>query len=63
MEIKRTKEEAQQELIKKFGLKKTSDFQIALQQGKKRTRRSEKVNFSLSKKDKQQACPFLFCSP
>jgi hypothetical protein len=34
MEIKRTKEEAQQELIEKFGLRKTSDFQLALQQGK-----------------------------
>ncbi len=34
METKRTKEEAQQELIEKFGLKKTSDFQLALQQGK-----------------------------
>ena len=30
----RTKEEAQQELIEKFGLRKTSDFQLALQQGK-----------------------------
>jgi len=34
METKRTKEEAQQELIEKFGLRKTSDFQLALQQGK-----------------------------
>lgn len=34
MEQKRTKEEAQQELIEKFGLRKTSDFQSALQQGK-----------------------------
>ncbi len=33
METKRTKEEAQQELIEKFGLKKTSDFQLALQKG------------------------------
>ncbi len=31
---KRTKEEAQQELIEKFELRKTSDFQLALQQGK-----------------------------
>ncbi|MBT4433129.1 hypothetical protein HOC90_02110 [Candidatus Falkowbacteria bacterium] len=30
---KRTKEEAQQELIEKFGLKKTSDFQLVLQRG------------------------------
>ncbi len=30
----RTKEEAQQELIEKFGLRKTLDFQLALQQGK-----------------------------
>ncbi len=29
----RTKEEAQQELMEKFGLRKTSDFQLALQQG------------------------------
>ena len=34
MGTKRTKEEAQQELIEKFGLRKTSDFQLALQQGK-----------------------------
>lgn len=34
METKRTKEGAQQELIEKFGLRKTSDFQLALQQGK-----------------------------
>lgn len=34
METKRTKEEAQQELIEKFGLRKTSDFQLSLQQGK-----------------------------
>lgn len=34
METKRTKEEAQQELIEKFGLRKTSDFQLALQQDK-----------------------------
>ncbi|MFA5130948.1 MAG: hypothetical protein WC467_00825 [Patescibacteria group bacterium] len=34
METKRTKEDAQQELIEKFGLRKTSDFQLALQQGK-----------------------------
>jgi hypothetical protein len=34
METKRTKESAQQELIEKFGLRKTSDFQLALQQGK-----------------------------
>lgn len=34
MDTDRTKEEAQQELIEKFGLKKTSDFQLALQQGK-----------------------------
>ena len=33
METKRTKEEAQQELLEKFGLKKTSDFQSALRQG------------------------------
>jgi hypothetical protein len=32
--MKRTKEEAQQELIEKFGIRKTSDFQAALQQGK-----------------------------
>lgn len=32
-EQKRTKEEAQQELFEKFGLKKTSDFQLALQKG------------------------------
>jgi len=31
---KRTKEQAQQELIEKFGMRKTSDFQSALQQGK-----------------------------
>lgn len=30
---KRTKEEAQDELIEKFGLRKTSDFQVALRQG------------------------------
>ena len=30
---KRTKEEAQQELIEKFGIRKTSDFQSALQKG------------------------------
>ncbi|PKM87992.1 hypothetical protein CVU83_02310 [Candidatus Falkowbacteria bacterium HGW-Falkowbacteria-2] len=30
----RTKEEAQQELIEKFGMRKTSDFQLALKQGK-----------------------------
>lgn len=34
METKRTKKEAQQELIEKFGLGKTSDFQLALQEGK-----------------------------
>lgn len=37
METNRTKEEARQELIEKFekfGLKKTSDFQLTLQQGK-----------------------------
>lgn len=34
MEKKKTKERVQQELIEKFGLKKTSDFQLALQQGK-----------------------------
>ncbi|PIZ98448.1 MAG: hypothetical protein COX77_04445 [Candidatus Komeilibacteria bacterium CG_4_10_14_0_2_um_filter_37_10] len=34
VEIKRTKEEAQQELMEKFGLKQTWDFQLALQQGK-----------------------------
>ena len=34
METHRTKEEAQQELLEKFGLRKTSDFQLALQQGK-----------------------------
>ncbi len=34
METKRTKEEAQLELNEKFGLKKTSDFQLALQEGK-----------------------------
>jgi hypothetical protein len=34
LETKRTKEEAQQKLIEKFGLRKTSDFQLALQQGK-----------------------------
>jgi len=34
METKRTKEEAQQELMEKFGLRETSDFQSALQQGK-----------------------------
>jgi hypothetical protein len=34
METKRTKEDAQQELIEKFGLRKTSDFQLALQQGR-----------------------------
>ncbi len=34
METKRTKEEAQKKLIEKFGLRKTSDFQTALQQGK-----------------------------
>jgi len=34
METKRSKEDAQQELIEKFGLRKTSDFQLALQQGK-----------------------------
>ena len=34
METKRTTEEAQQELIEKLGLRKTSDFQLALQQGK-----------------------------
>lgn len=33
MEGKRTKEEAQQELIEKFNLRKTSDFQLALQNG------------------------------
>lgn len=34
IETKRTKEEAQQELIEKFGLRKTADFQLALQEGK-----------------------------
>ena len=34
VEKKRSKEEAQQELIEKFGMRKTSDFQLALQQGK-----------------------------
>jgi hypothetical protein len=34
METGRTKEGAQQELIEKFGLRKTSDFKLALQQGK-----------------------------
>lgn len=34
MEKKRTKEEAQVELQKKFELRKTSDFQLALQNGK-----------------------------
>jgi len=34
MEKARTKLKAQQELVEKFGLKKTSDFQLALQQGK-----------------------------
>jgi len=33
MEKKRTKEEAQKELIEKFNLRKTSDFQLALQNG------------------------------
>ena len=33
METKRTKDEAQQELIEKFEMRKTSDFQLALQQG------------------------------
>jgi hypothetical protein len=33
MENKRTKEEAQAELIEKFNLRKTSDFQVALQKG------------------------------
>ncbi len=32
-EVERTKEEAQAELIEKFGLRKTLDFQSALQQG------------------------------
>ena len=34
VETKRTKEEAQQELIEKFGIRKTSDFQSVLKQGK-----------------------------
>lgn len=34
METKRTKEEAQQGLLERFGLRKTSDFQSALQQGR-----------------------------
>ena len=34
VEAKRTKEEAQQELIEKFNIRKTSDFQSALQEGK-----------------------------
>ena len=34
MDEKRTKEDAQRELMERFGLKKTSDFQLALQQGK-----------------------------
>lgn len=34
MKTKRTKEEAQQELLEKFGLRKTADFQLVLQQGK-----------------------------
>ena len=34
METIKTKEEAQQELVEKFGLRKTSNFQLALQQGK-----------------------------
>ena len=34
IEPKRTKEQAQQELIEKFGMRKTSDFQLALQEGK-----------------------------
>jgi len=34
METQRTKDDAQQELIEKFGLRKTLDFQLALQQGK-----------------------------
>lgn len=33
METRRTKEEVRQK-FEKFGLKKTSDFQLALQQGK-----------------------------
>jgi hypothetical protein len=33
MNITKTKEDAQQELIEKFGLRKTSDFQLALQKG------------------------------
>lgn len=33
IETERTKEEAQQELAEKFGLRKTSDFQSALQRG------------------------------
>ena len=33
MEAKRTKEEAQAELIEKFGMRKTSDFQEALKKG------------------------------
>ena len=31
--VKRTKEEAQNELMEKFGMRKTSDFQIALRKG------------------------------
>jgi len=34
MERQMTKDEAQQELVAKFGLKQTWDFQLALQQGK-----------------------------
>lgn len=33
VEAKRTKKEAQQELIEKFNIRKTSDFQSALQEG------------------------------
>ncbi|MDD2681187.1 MAG: hypothetical protein PHE20_03805 [Patescibacteria group bacterium] len=50
MELKRTKEEAQKELIEKFGLRKTSDFQLALQQGKIELA-SEWLDYILENKD------------
>lgn len=50
MEKKRTKEEAQQELIEKFGLRKTSDFISALQQGKVELA-EEWLNFIIENKD------------
>jgi hypothetical protein len=50
METNRKKEDAQQELIGKFGLRKTSDFQLALQQGKIELA-EEWLNYIVEKKE------------